>query len=89
MKYKILYCLECEKEGAVEEDQTGHTIMIAPATRWDEAKYGWCEGPFTSCPPPDNFSDDWDLNLEVPSDEELAEMNLNAEMLVQELEKKS
>lgn len=85
------YCLKCEKMVIVEDGGVngveGHTEFI-PVWDVDKAEYEieFCSGPFTTSPAPDNFEEDWNLNLVEPSQEELAHMNLNAELLMQDLE---
>ena len=91
IKSQFVWCIDCQEEVILDlellDGMPIHTICIYPGNGWDEAPdYEPCFGPFTSCPLPDNFSDDWDLELEEPSAEELAEMNLQAEILLQELE---
>lgn len=86
--FPIRYCIQCERIVAVmDEDADMHTVVWT-----DGDEYGYetfiepCYGPFTLSTPPDNFDEDWDMNLKEPSPEELAEMNLQAEQLLQELE---
>lgn len=90
-KLQYVWCIDCQEEVVLDlnllDGMPIHTICIDPGNGWDvPPDYEPCSGPFTSCPPPDNFSDDWDLNIVEPSAEELAEMNLRAEILLQELE---
>jgi hypothetical protein len=81
---KMMYCIKCEQTVAVEEPVQGHTTMITPATRWDEAEYIFCQGPFEKVEPVED--PDWDLNLEEPNGDELFVMNMAAERLLLDLE---
>lgn len=93
IKSQTVWCIDCQEEVILDlnllDGMPIHTIAD-----WDGDEFGVfvdvdyypCFGPFTSCPPPENFDEDWDIDLVEPSQEELAEMNLEAEMLLQELE---
>ncbi len=88
-KLEYRYCLKCEETIILDlgkvDGQELHTVIDWDGDEYGcEADYRACFGPFTSCPPPD-VPEDFDL-VELPSEEELAEMNLSAEMLLQELE---
>lgn len=82
------YCLTCGRIVAVmDENADMHTVVWTDGDEYGcETFIELCYGPFTMSTPPDNFDPDWDVNLEEPSQEELAEMNLEAERLLQELE---
>ena len=81
------YCLECGWIVPVMVGNDGvelHTKLVYLSV--DIPEVDVCYGPFALSTPPENFDENWDLNLNEPSQEELAEMNLQAEMLFQELE---
>lgn len=44
----------------------------------------WCEGPFTSCQPPE-LPEAWELYVEEPGSDELFLMNIHARQLLMEL----
>lgn len=78
---ELRYCISCDRIVAITSGWLGdvHTIVA------EDENLDVCHGPFTlSTPPEDN--PDWELNVEEPSPEELADMNLEAEILLQELE---
>lgn len=87
MDMKLRYCLECGRIVPVMVGVDGfelHTKLIYLGVDLPEVDV--CYGPFAMSTPPENFDENWDLDLNEPSQEELAEMNLNAEILLQELE---
>ena len=84
---ELRYCLECGRIVPVMIGTDGvelHTKLVYLGV--DMPEVDLCDGPFALSTPPVNFEEDWDINLVEPSPEELAEMNLQAEMLLQELE---
>lgn len=95
IKSQFVWCVDCQEEVILDLELLNgepiHTVIDwCPNSKMGfgvvEPDYHICFGPFTSCPPPDNFEEDWDIDLVEPSQEELAEMNLQAEVLLQELE---
>lgn len=90
IKSQIVWCIDCQKEVILDLELLDglpiHTIVTYSCYADEASEYEPCFGPFTSCPPPDNFEEDWDIDLTEPSFEEMAAMNLQAEMLLQELE---
>ena len=78
-----VYCLQCEKEVLAEGTISGIAVHLFSFQTEFGYDYDWCDFPmgYTSCPPPEQ-EEDWKDNLTVPSDEELAEMNENAEGLL-------
>jgi len=83
---QIKFCIECGEDVVVEDGIEGHTTIQWMAYDDGSAEINFCEGPFASVQPPVNFEDDWDLQVVEPSQEKLAEMNLNAEVLYQDFE---
>lgn len=81
---QIKYCIECQEDVIVEDGMEGHTVlelcdgMVA---------VDFCEGPFASCETPVSLFDEdsWEL-VEEPTQEELAIMNVNAEVLYQDFD---
>jgi hypothetical protein len=82
------WCIDCQKEVILDLErcngQDTHTFIVYPETSRYAAEYMTCFGPFASCPPPD-VPEEFDL-MDEPSPDELAEMNLNAEILLSQLE---
>lgn len=82
---QIKYCIKCGEDVVVEDGVEGHTIL-----QWfpgELPEVDFCEGPFATVQPPENLFDEenWEL-VEEPTQEELAIMNLNAEVLYQDFE---
>lgn len=87
MDMKFRYCLECGRIVPVMVEVDGvemHTKLVYLGVDMPEVDI--CDGPFATSTPPENFGEDWDVDLVEPSQEELAQMNLEAETLLQELE---
>jgi hypothetical protein len=76
------FCIKHQnmQEVCVSGDGTVGHIAALFAPDW-----GWCEGPFAECAPPE-LPFDWPFHLEEPGVEELLVMNENADQLLMELE---
>ena len=74
-KLEVVYCIDCER------------FDVATIDSWhiDDRKEHICFGPFTFCAPP-VLEEDWELNVSVPSPDELAEMNATVSELMTEFE---
>lgn len=93
----IAYCIRCEKDVAVEDGTVkGHTILVAGESGQDVE---FCEGPFFVTPnsllvpdvddiATDLLFTDYDRFMELleePSPEELAQMDSNAQDLLNDI----
>lgn len=85
---ECLYCIEHEEMELVQHSEAGDcheydvTYIDLP---YSVQEADWCffDKGWATCPPPDNFEEDWDLNIEAPSEEELKMMDENAEELLE------
>lgn len=69
------YCISCEREVFCPN------VLNVPSHLEDG---NWCDGPFTTCPPPE-IPEDWELYVEEPGSDELFLMNIHARQLLTEL----
>jgi hypothetical protein len=76
------YCIKCERDVRYHKSQYGDFHVRFTDDALDVAE---CVGPFTFIAPPTEQKD-WELHLEVPSLDELAEMDAVASELLTEFE---
>lgn len=79
--YDLRYCLSCERICVVLD--TNITWHFADVKDGDEPVE--CYGPFTTSTPPE-IPENWVDFVVEPSEDELIEMDMNAEVLLAELE---
>jgi hypothetical protein len=79
---KMMYCLSCGEMVAVEEPIHGHTIVQFVLDAGEQEVF-FCDGEFVECAP-DEYDEDWELNLEEPSSSEVFQMNLAAKLLLED-----
>lgn len=74
-KFPLRYCITCERIVATLDGEF-HTIID-----WDKNLVE-CDGPFALSTPPDNFGENWDIDLVEPDGDEMFIINRNAEQLL-------
>lgn len=75
IKHQKMVEISILKEPHTGETSVGHLCaLFAP-------DWGWCEGPFTACPPPE-MEEDWEKHVVPPDFDELVEMDILAQELV-------
>lgn len=80
---KIMWCINCQEDVIVEDGIVeGHTVLVGDFPY----EVDFCGGEFASVQPPENFEEDWDLQVVEPTQEEMAIMNCHAEELMQDFE---
>lgn len=81
----LLYCITCERivPNWGDENRPVHTNV---ALSFDDADLMNCYGPFAYSTPPNDLPENWHELVQEPSPEELAEMDANAEALLDYLE---
>ena len=77
----IMWCLECEDMKIVIDDC--HMIYKQYGDFGFDI-YG-CAGPFFTSAPPEDMSDNWQDELDEPSEEELVEINKMSDLLLWDL----
>ena len=79
-----LYCIKCER--MVKSEKSGVSGHMAYSPDYlGEFEFCEFEEGFAACPPPE-FDEDWVYYVQDPSDEELEEMNKEANLLLADLE---
>jgi hypothetical protein len=75
------FCIKHQKMDPIcilDDGSVGHlAALFAP-------DWGWCEGPFASCPPP-ALPEDWNMHVTEPSPSELMVMDIHAEEILAEM----
>lgn len=81
-----VYCIDCQKLVLAQGTISGITVHPFSFQTEYGYDYDWCDFPlgYAECEPPE-FEEYWQDNLIEPSDEELAEMDENAEGLLRDL----
>ena len=82
------YCLTCGRIVATMSDKDEfHTVVWTDGDEYGcETFVEPCYGPFTTSTPPDNFGENWDIDLVEPDGDEMFIINHNAEQLLADFE---
>lgn len=80
---KILWCIPCEKSIVLMPfiDKNVHSIYSRTS---ENIELDWCDGPFASCPPPEQ-PEDWELLVTEPDENFLVASDQSANELMIEL----
>ena len=84
---ELRYCLECGRIVPVLVGVDGvemHTKLVYLGVDMPEVDI--CDGPFATSTPPENFGEDWDIDLVEPDGDEMFIINHNAEQLLADFE---
>lgn len=79
---KIMYCISCGKQTPVTFFEGDNLYFHSKVV---DGEVDLCDGPFTTCPPPEP-DEDWELVATPPDDDEQDVMDAGAEELLMELQ---